>query len=319
MATELKDDATHEDIQEFVDNIMKEQAGDEEDKKSDSQQIAEERDEPVTDTSAETDSGGDDTAREGEDTGTSNDQVEWIDDSVKAEAAAYGLDEKLLSEFSSREELDRALRVFDLHALEAGRKAMAAGEEESGEQPRDEHGRFAKTEPKEEQPTEGQYEVGLDKDVYDEELIKEFTRLRDHYESRLSAMETRFEEIDARAEEQLFDSIVDALGHADLFGKTGKESPQELQRRQDLHVAVKAQQIGLQTLGRETALDQSLVNRVARMVFAEELGKKDLKARTKKVAKQASTRMGGGATKAHDSVEPIREEMRRLYKELENA
>ncbi|MHC4766917.1 MAG: hypothetical protein ACYTF2_17645, partial [Planctomycetota bacterium] len=194
----------------------------------------------------------------------------------------------------------------------AGRKAMA------DEKARDEQGRFAKKEPEEsEEPKEGRYEIGLDKDVYDEELVGELTRMRDHYESRLDALETRDAERDAQAEEQRFDGLVDTLGHADLFGKSGKETKKEHQRREDLFVAVKAQQIGLEQLGRPTGLDASLINRVARMVFAEELGKKDLKARTRKISKQADKRQGGGATRPSDPPETRREEARRLYKELE--
>jgi len=203
--------------------------------------------------------------------------------------------------------------------LEAGRKALAASD---GGAIRDAKGRYAKQEAKEEaeQPAKegARYEIGLDKELYDEGLVTELTKLRDHYESRVAALEARFVEADARAEEREFDVLVDGLGHSDLFGKSGKESAQELQRRQDLFVAVKAQQLGLAQLGRGVALDQALVNRVVRMVFAEELGKKELKARTRKVAQQSQGRMGGSSTKPHDSAEPLRDEMRRLYKELEN-
>lgn len=311
MPTELTADSTHDDIQEFVDKIVEDRKSDEPEEKGDAQKIAEERDKPVT--TAEADTGSDDTAPEGEETG----EQDWLDDSLKAEVAAFGIDEKELADFTSREELERAMRFFDRTALEAGRKAMAEGDKEE-ESTRDEQGRFVKKEPKSE-PKEGAYEVSLDKDVYEDDLVAEFTRMRDHYEGRVAALEARFEEADTRAEEQRFDSLVDSLGHADLFGKSGKEKPKELERRKDLFVAVKAQQLGLQQLGRPTDIDESLINRVARMVFAEELGKKDLKERTRKVSKQSNGRMGGSATKAHNSAEPLRDEMRRFYKELEGA
>lgn len=305
---ELSDTATHEEITSFVDAIVQERGGEE---KSDAAKIAEERDELAV---AEVDSGQEeDTAETGEESSESRD---WIDDKLKAEVAAYGIDEEELSEFTSREEVGRALRLFDKRALESGRKSLA----DEGTPKRDPEGRFAKKEVEHEvQSKDGSYEVKLDKDVYDEEIISEFTRLRDHYESRVAALEARFIEADTRAEEERFDSLVDSLGHANLFGKSGKESAKELERRKDLFVAAKAMQIGLQELGRPTDLDEALVNRVSRMVFAEELAKKDLKARTQKVFKQSNSRLGGGATRAHDSVEPLRDEMRRLYKELEEA
>lgn len=323
---ELTENSTHEDIVKVVDQLVENHDGDE--KKGDAQKIAEERDEPVTDTSVETDSDSKDTAEKGDETGDSEDQA-WLDDDLKNEVAAYGIDEKEIVDFTSREELERALRFFDRSALEAGRKAMAEGDTEA-DKARDEQGRFKKKEPesesKKEESKEGQYEITLDKDEYGEDLVDEFKRMRDYYESRIAthesrfdALENRFAEADTAAEEQRFDSIVDSLGHADLFGKSGKENDKELQRREDLFVAVKAQIIGLQSLGRPAGLDEVLVNRVARMVFAEQLGKKDLKDRTRKVFNQANGRMGGSATKAHDSPEPLKDEMRRLYKELADA
>jgi hypothetical protein len=325
MATELNAESTHEDIQEYVDKIVSDVAVDragEDD--TDSQKVASDSDKPTGDMTAETDSGSDDTAEgestEGEKTG-SDDQSNWLDDDLKAEVAAYGIDEKELADFTSREELERALRFFDRSAMEAGRKALAEGEDENAGNARDEQGRFKKQDVDEEEPEgkDGQYEIGLDKDVYDEDVVNEFTRMRDHYDSRLEALESRLYEADARAEEQLFDSIVDALGHTDLFGKAGKESAKQLQHRQDLHIAVKAQQIGLQSLGRPTDLDESLVGRVTRMVFAEDLGKKDLISKTRKISKQADKRQGGSATRATDPPETVREEMRRLYKELDSG
>lgn len=308
---ELTEESTHEDVQSLVDQIVEDRKGD--DEKGDAQKIAEERDEPAI---AETDSGSEDTADDGKaDEGEEAGASEWLDDDLKAETTAYGISEEELADFTSREELERALRFFDRSALEAGRKATA-------EAARDEKGRFLKKseeEAPERKDSEGQFEISLDKELYDEELVDQFTRMRDHYESRLSALETRFIEADARAEEQRFDTLVDSLGSADLFGKTGKENSAQLQRREDLLIAVKAQQIGLQTLGRDVDLNEALVGRVARMVFADEFGKKDLKARTRKIAKQSNGRMGGSATKAHDSAEPLMDEMRRLYKELEDA
>lgn len=306
---ELTAESTHEDITAAVDDIIQSRSASE---KTDGQAIAEERDTPVGDMTAEDDSGKSKEPTE-EESGEAEDR-EWLDDKLKADVAAYGIDEKELEEFSSREEVERALRIFDKTALDAGRKAMAE------EKDRDNQGRFAKKEPEaKKESTDGRYEINLDKDVYDEGLVSEFTRMRDHYEDRIDALETRFVEADSRAEEERFDGLIDNLGHADLFGKSGKETTKELQRRQDLFIAVKAQQIGLQQLGRPVDLDESLINRVARMVFAEELGKKDLKNRTRQISKQANGRMGGGVTRPSDPKETLREEFRRIYKEKENV
>ena len=328
MATELKDDATHDDIQNYVDeaikNVEADRAGEE---KTDAQKIASDSDKPIGDMTAETSgSAQEKTADEGDDTSESEGQEkEWLDDKLKAEVAAYGIDEKEIAEFTSREELDRALRLFDRKALDAGRKALAESDDTG--KTRDEKGRFvpktqakdAKAEETESPAADGRYEIGLSKDDFDDRLVGELTRMRDHYESRLEALESRFLESDAKAEESRFDAAVDSLSMPKLFGKTGSESADELQRRKDLMVQVKAQQIGLRQLtGRDVELD-ALVARVAPMVFSEEFDKQKLKSRTRKISQQSNGRQGGGATRPTDAPETVRDEMRRLYKELEQA
>jgi hypothetical protein len=143
--------------------------------------------------------------------------------------------------------------------------------------------------------------------------------MKDYYESRLNALESRFTEVNAQAEEQKFDTYVDSLGHADLFGKTGKESQKELDRRKDLMVAVKAQMIGLEKLGRPAEFTDQLVARVANMVFSDELSKKRLKQQTSKISRQSNLRQGGSPTKPSPMRDDPRVEADRLYKELSRS
>jgi hypothetical protein len=320
---ELTEQSTKEEVDAYAEQVAKEveaeRAGEE---KDDARITSEHADNEHKETPAEEPSGRDDTADKGEETGESEGQ-DWLDDDLKAEVAAYGIEESELADFASREELERALRFFDKSALEAGRKAMAEGEKEG--QSRNEKGQFAKEE-KEEPKTDpsGRHEITLDKDEYSEDIVGEFTRMRDHYESVISSLESKvdealrqFAEQNNLLQEQHFDGLVDSLGHADLFGKTGKETPKQLERREDLFVAAKAQLVGLEQLGRPTELNESLVSRVARMVFAEDLSKKDLKNRTRKISKQSASRQGGGATRASDPREDPRDEFDRLYKEMD--
>jgi len=302
---ELTAKSTHEDVLAKVDEVIA--------SRSDSEKIAEDTE---ADINAE-DKSGDDTVHEDE-TITEEETSDWLDDKLKAEVAAYGIDEKELSEFTSREELDRALRFLNRSALETGRKALSKKGSEQTEKKPDEE---ADEKPDEKPEKKSGYKVELDdgEDGFDERLVDEMTRMSEHYESRLSAMEASIAENDAIAEEQKFDGIVDSLGHADLFGKTGKESPKESKRRDDLIFAARAYKLGLEGLGVPADMNDELVGRVASMVFAEELGKKALKNRTRKIADQADKRMGGTATKPHDSTEPLREEMRREYKRREEA
>lgn len=316
MSTDLNENMTSEEISAYAETVAKEVEQERKGDRSDAEVVVNTTD--PNETPAETKSGNEpvETESQGDDTSSESEAPDWLSDEVKAEAEAYGISESELSDFANREELNRALRLFDKSALEAGRKAMA---DSGDDQVRNEKGQFAKKEPEEQQeatPADGRYEIGLDAELFDEDIINEFTRMRDHYESRLQTLESYFSEASASAEEQRFDSLVDSMGHSDLFGSTGKESPKELERRRDLHVAVKAQMIGLEQLGRPAELNDQLVSRVANMVFADELGKKRLKERTKKVTKQSQSRLGGSATKPSPPREDPRDEADRLYREL---
>lgn len=314
---ELNEDMTSEDIKSYAESVIQEvQQERQSERKSDAEIVTDIA--SVEETSVE-DKSNRETAESSEDTGSESKVAKWVTDDVKAEAAAYGIDESDLSDFASREELERAFRLFDKTALDAGRKALAESDETKA---RNEKGQFVKKEPEaseEQAPKSGRYEVSLSKDLYDDEIINEFTRMRDHYESRLEALESHFAEEQGKAQEAQFDRFVDSLGHPDLFGTTGSESETELERRKDLHVAVTAQMIGLERLGRKTEWSKQLVDRVANMVFADELGKKRIKQQTQKMSRQSQLRMGGSPTKPQPPRDDPREEAERRYRELERG
>ena len=335
--TEATPETTSDDIKNFVEQLAQEveqERNGEPEKKSDAQIANEQAGTPqpaakTKETPAETNSGSDTAPEEGEETGDVEESPEWLTDDVKAEAAAYGIDESEIADFTSREELDRALRLFDKTALDAGRKALA----ESDKAPvRDDKGKFVKQEapkaepPKEEPPKDGRYQVLLSKDLYDEEIVGEFNRLVEYYESRearsearFAALESHFEAASVVAKERHFDNLVDSLGHADLFGKTDKETAQEKQRREDLFVEVETYLKGRNALGRPAELNEAIISRIARSLFAEELGKKELKQRTSKISRQSNLRQGGSPTKPLPPRDDPRDEADRLYKELSGA
>ena len=321
-AIELNEDMSTDEIAAYADSIAEEVAAERQgETKSDAQIINEVA---SIETSAEDNASSEaaEVKDQGEKSSEKSSNPKWMNDDVKAEVAAYGISESDLSDFASREELDKALRLLDKTALEAGRKATVESESSST---RNDKGQFVKKEEaKSESSTEvapksGRYEIALSSDVYDDEIVNEFTRMRDHYESRLEQLESHFMQVSANEEERKFDSYVDSLGHSDLFGKTGSESEQELTRRRDLHVAVKAQLIGLERLGRPAQLDDKLISRVANMVFADELSKKRLKQQTQKISKQSQLRQGGSPTKPSSPRDSARDEAERLYRELERA
>lgn len=337
---ELNESSTHEDIQAAVDQAIANRTAPEgSDKPGDGSRIASETDQVLgdkaddpNDESTVDDEGGDedneDTAIESKSGGETTSKgpskaPKWLDDELKAEIAAYGIGEDELADFTSREEVERALRFLDKSAADAGRKAAA-----KATQDRNEKGQFQKKEADQgksddkerDQPApNGAYEVKLNRDVYDDGIVDEFTRMRDHYESRMSSLEARIQASDAIAEEQTFDNLVDGLGHADLFGKTGKETDQEFGRRKQLIDEVRILQAGLRAMGRPSTLNEGLLKRAVRSAFSAELDKKLIKNQTRRITKQSNGRQGGGATRPTDPPETLREEMRRKYAELEQS
>ena len=321
MASDLSENSTKEEIEQYAEEVVKEVA---EERKGDAE-IVTDTAKPANETPAVEESGSE-AAPEGDDTVVAESQdddtgeASWLTDDVKAEAAAFGIEESEIADFASREEFDRALRLFDKSAMEAGRKAL----EESP--PRDEKGKFAKKEePEAETPTESGYKISLDKDIYDEDIVKELTGLRDHYESRIEALDSRlqqaeakFAEAEALAEIQRFDSAIDSLDMPKLFGVTGKETQEQLKKREEVLAQAKVIQAGYSSFGRDVEVD-ALVSRVAPMVFSSEFDKQKLKAKTRKISKQSNGRQGGGATRPQDPREDPRDEADRLYRELERA
>jgi hypothetical protein len=321
---ELNENMTSEDLAAYAETVAKEvQAERQGSRKSDAEVVVDTAEDDNTHAKEKSGSNSAEDEVQGEDASEKPRAPKWVDSKVKAEVAAYGIDESDLQDFASREELDRVLRLLDKKAFEAGRKAIADDEEGAT---RNEKGQFAKkqepAQDDQEPPAKkdgNRYEVSLSKDLYDDEIVDEFSRMRDYYESRLEALESRFADVSAKSEEERFDSFVDSLGYGDLFGKTGSESEKELERRRDLHVAVKAQLIGLERLGRPAELTDQLVGRVAKMVFADELGKKLLKQQTQKISRQSQLRQGGSPTKPLPPRDDPRDEADRLYRELERA
>lgn len=309
---DLNESMTSEDIKTFAEQVVEEVRSERQGEEKTTASVINDT-APVEKIAAENKSSGEKSAKEKVRSEESTGESSWITDELKAEVATYGIDESDLSDFSSREELDKTLRFLDKKALDAGRKALAEGEEPA----RNEKGQFKKQEAETEvSDVSDRYEVTLSKELYDDEIVDEFTRLRDHYESRLKKLEQHFEIANARSEESRFDSYVDSLDHVELFGKTGSESEEELERRKDLMVAVKAQMLGLERLGRPAEFTDSLVKRVAHMVFPEQMTKKLLKKQTQKISRQSQMRLGGSPVKPQPPSEDPREAADRLYREL---
>lgn len=324
--TDVAPDTSADDIKAYAEQVIKEVEADRAGEgKSDAQLTSEHAGIPQPsdkpkEIPAEDKSGSKPAIEDGERSGTAEDSPEWLTDDVRAEATAYGIEESELIDFASREEFDRALRLFDKRAIDAGRKAL----DQSETQTRNEKGQFVKKEEpkadplKEEAPRDGRYQVSLDPDVYDDDIIGEFTRMRDHYESRLEKLESHFAQASVLAEEQRFDSEIDKLSMPKLFGVTGSETAEEIKRREDVLAQAKVLQAGHKSYGRDVPIE-TLVKRSAQIVFASEFEKQLLKHRTRSILKQSNSRLGGSPTKPLPPSGDPREEADRLYKEMERG
>jgi hypothetical protein len=326
---ELTETSTREEINAYVEQVVEEvaedRAGTEPEPKSDARIAVEHannehKPEKAKEIPAEGKSGSKPAKAEAKAESGDEESDSWMDDDLKAEVAAYGIEESELADFASREELERAMRLFDKSALVAGKKALA--EAEQAETGRNEKGQFLKKEAAPAAKTEGKpavadgkYEIKLSKDVYDEAIVDEITGIRDHYDSRLERLEARLLEVDAQAQETEFDSAIDKLDMPKLFGVTGKETPAELKKREEVMAQAMVLKAGYKTFGRDVEMG-TLVSRAAPMVFSSEFDKHNLKNRTRKISKQSNGRQGGGATRPQDPREDPREEADRRYKEL---
>lgn len=319
------------------------EGGDEEESKTDSQRLA---DESPGDSDTSQSFEGDETPasedaaakKGGEDSEDGDEDSDWLTAELQDECTALGLTESDLAEFKSREELDRVLRVMARQALQVGQEALTGegGAKYGQSATTDKHGREHGTDgqylPKKRQGgrEEGEsqetpsYKVELDPDEHGPGVVDEFNRLRDHYEERLQGMEERFadyEEREAQRERAAyhahFDALVDQLGHKDLFGKAGEESPAQLARRRKLFDAHEPIAAGLQQLGRGGELSLSLLRMTLPTAFSEELERKQRKKLTKKITDQSAGRMGSGTTKPAKHEPQGMEKWQLLYQELE--
>ena len=265
-------------------------------------------DDPTKETPAgDDDSAGESAAEGGEGEGDTEEDIFGTE--LREHAAAIGLTDEQLSEFSSREELDRAMRLLDARAMQMGRDAAKDdgkdGDKEKQATPetraRDDQGRFAKPD------AETSYSVKLDPEIFPEEVIEEFNALRDHYESRIDSFEQRFAVLEETerlrqevSEQREFDSILDSLDHPELFGTTGKETRAERTNRENLWKDLQAYIIGLKGFGREVRADREFVARVMNMTFAEHLSQKTKNQLITKAKSQSQRRSGSAGTKHVD-------------------
>ena len=107
MTDELNEESTTEEIDAKVDEVIASKTEEATAEKSDAQKIAEDGDREAAEKNAEPAKPDPETEEtESEET----DEREWLDDDLKKQMTAYGIDEDELEGFTSREEVERAMR-----------------------------------------------------------------------------------------------------------------------------------------------------------------------------------------------------------------
>jgi len=230
------------------------------------------------------------------------------------ETAASFLDRQLAAEGR------KARKAHEAHKAEAAVKDPERGSDDaagkpSPERPRDKSGRFLS---EESEP----YKPALDPRDYDEAVIKEFDRLRDHHEKQLRATKAELQaqlqevrqslraredaEIQAGHEQMVreFDRLLDAVaekeGLDDLFGKAAEVGREHalFPNRQKVFVAFQELLLGGSMRGLPIAVSEANVKRAFRQEFADHLVNRAITHKATRLQAQSARKLGIGKTTA---------------------
>lgn len=259
------------------------------------------------------DKSGDDNERSGDD---------WVSaEDIRDLVESLGYSPEDMAEFGSRDEFDRHVRLMDRQffnrdkegqdgqsqrkpgsdqekALEAGEEARKREEkrQRASDQPR-ENGRFARADESKELPK-------LDPEEFDERLI-EVVQSRDEkisqLEQQIAELKTNSDASEGDALISQFDTLVDGLGHDDMFGNSEGLEPgsDHYAARSKLWDAVAVIANGMQANGTPfRGLSKSLIVRALNQEFGDQLRKKDSKKLQSKARRQASRRFGKGSERS---------------------
>ena len=265
------------------------------------------------------------------------DGPDWLDDETRSMAATLGISKAQLERFSSRESFDSVVDFLDQQALDAGRKQFAAQQAQQippvATQP------VSQTPPAQQAPppdaptatppqVPGMYQVKLDPEAFDKDVVAELNAMNAHYAPVLAEvqqmrqfvqqMQQRERDNAQRQVEQRFDSVVDSLGQEELFGETGKTTPEQMQNRRKLFDAHAAHLIGLKAIGRSGETNKAFVSRVMYSEFSDTLANQQRKQVAEKVKSQANRRLGTNSTASRDRAANPRETAHRELVALYN-
>mgnify|MGYP001329823755 FL=1 len=259
-------------------------------------------------TTTEQSAGGDETpaagdaapAGEGEAEGAG--AAEWLDDDTRDFAATMGLTDDELAEFGSREELDRAMRIIDRKAYEAGKAPPPSPTKPIEKQPVQQ----------EKQPVVVEGDPFADLSLYklgeqfDEDAAKPINRFVDLAATAFRDLQNRLTQFEQRDQQRAADDLrrqavasLHSLGNTEFFGKPGekptKEQVANIEKAIDAHF-VHAR--GLLATGRQAAPTPAFLKAAVHLAFGDQLSKQQQRQLTEKLRKQSYKITGGGSGKA---------------------
>lgn len=263
------------------------------------------------------------TVVEGEGEGEAAVAADWLDGDTRDFATTMGLTDDDLSEFGSREELDRALRIIDRRAFEAG-KAAQQPPNEPIEQP------VVQQPVKPAMPltsagdpladlSQFRLKTTNEGGEFDPDAAEPLNRFMEAASTTIKDLRTRVaqfeqqsrQEVQWRQQEALVNlqskalASLHSLGNAELFGKVGEKPTAEqaanIEKAIDAHFTHAR---GLFSQGRQVAPTPAFLKAAVHLAFGDQLSKNKERQILDKLRKQSGRRSGGAGAKHVPSKPP---------------
>ena len=232
-------------------------------------------------------------------------EAKWLDGDVRSLAATMGLTDEDLQDFSSREELDRVLKILDRNVIATGKAAL--GEEQAPAlAPAPALAKAPAPEPAPE--TDGvlgdlsKFKLGEEFDADVAKPVNDFVeavaeQIRGVTEG-LAGLLQQQEQVAADNVYRLAVESLHALGHKDLFGESGKPPTQaqtaNIEKAIDAHLVHAAV---LFARDRPAPPTPEFLRAAVRMEFGDQIIKNEQRQHTEKLRKQSARRTGGLSSK----------------------
>ena len=225
--------------------------------------------------------------------------AEWLDDDTREFASTMGLTDEELVEFGSRAELDRALRIIDRRAFEAGKAAQQPTpppvmEKQAPVPPPAKPGdTFADL---------TQFKLG---DEWDEAAAAPINKFVEATTTAMKNMQDRLAQFEQRDQASALENLrqkavtsLHSLGNTELFGKPDEKPTREqianIEKAIDAHFTHAR---GLISAGRQAAPTPAFLKAAVNLAFGDQLSQQQQRKLTEKLRKQSARRTGGSTSK----------------------